>query len=75
MQLFSGDTPLFLAPMAGVTDYAFRTVCAQHGADVTVTEMVSSRALVYQDRKSRGLLPPERGARCAARRSSATTRP
>ena len=27
MQLFSGDTPLFLAPMAGVTDYAFRTVC------------------------------------------------
>ena len=56
MQLFSGDTPLFLAPMAGVTDYAFRTVCAQHGADVTVTEMVSSRALVYQDRKSRGLL-------------------
>lgn len=46
----------FSAPMAGVTDYAFRTVCAQHGADVTVTEMVSSRALVYQDRKSRGLL-------------------
>ena len=30
MQLFSGDTPLFLAPMAGVTDYAFRTVCAEY---------------------------------------------
>ena len=66
MQLFSGDTPLFLAPMAGVTDYAFRTVCAQHGADVTVTEMVSSRALVYQDRKSRGLLRRHEGSLCGA---------
>lgn len=45
-----------LAPMAGVTDYAFRTVCAQLGAAVTVTEMVSSRALVYQDKKSESLL-------------------
>ena len=66
MQLFSGDTPLFLAPMAGVTDYAFRTVCAQHGADVSVTEMVSSRALVYQDRKSRGLLRRNEGSLCGA---------
>ena len=66
MQLFSGDTPLFLVPMAGVTDYAFRTVCAQHGADVTVTEMVSSRALVYQDRKSRGLLRRNEGSLCGA---------
>ena len=66
MQLFSGDTPHFLAPMAGVTDYAFRTVCAQHGADVTVTEMVSSRALVYQDRKSRGLLRRNEGSLCGA---------
>ena len=66
MQLFSGDTPLFLAPMAGVTDYACRTVCAQHGADVTVTEMVSSRALVYQDRKSRGLLRRNEGSLCGA---------
>lgn len=66
MQLFSGDTPLFLAPMAGVTDYAFRTVCAQHGADVTVTEMVSSRALIYQDRKSRGLLRRNEGSLCGA---------
>ena len=56
----------FLAPMAGVTDYAFRTVCAQHGADVTVTEMVSSRALVYQDRKSRGLLRRNEGSLCGA---------
>lgn len=47
---------LVLAPMAGVTDFAFRTICAELGAAVTVTEMVSSRALVYQDQKSRRLL-------------------
>ena len=45
-----------LAPMAGVTDLAFRTICAELGASVTVTEMVSSRALIYQDKKSRSLL-------------------
>ena len=47
---------LVLAPMAGVTDLAFRTVCAELGAAVTVTEMVSSRALVYHDKKSQSLL-------------------
>lgn len=50
------ENPLFLAPMAGVTDYAFRTVCARLGAGVTVTEMVSSRALVYKDKKTAKLL-------------------
>ena len=39
------QNPLFLAPMAGVTDWAFLTVCARLGADVTGTEMVSTRAL------------------------------
>ena len=58
--------PLFLAPMAGVTDYAFRTVCARLGAAVTVTEMVSSRALVYQDKKSRSLLRKNEGSLCGA---------
>ena len=53
-----------LAPMAGVTDYAYRTVCAELGAAVTVTEMVSSRALVYQDRKSVGLLRKNPGSLC-----------
>lgn len=47
---------LVLAPMAGVTDLAFRTICAELGAAVTVTEMVSSRALVYHDKKSQSLL-------------------
>jgi tRNA-dihydrouridine synthase B len=53
-----------LAPMAGVTDYAFRTICARMGAAVTVTEMVSSRALVYQDKKSRGLMRKNPGSIC-----------
>lgn len=50
------ETPLFLAPMAGVTDIAFRRICREYGAGVTVTEMVSSRALVFQDKKSNLLL-------------------
>ena len=58
--------PLFLAPMAGVTDWAFRTICARLGADVTVTEMVSSRALVYQDQKSARLLRKNEGSICGA---------
>ena len=60
------NQPLFLAPMAGVTDWAFRTICAQLGAGVTVTEMVSSRALVYQDQKSRKLLRKNEGSVCGA---------
>ena len=60
------NQPLFLAPMAGVTDWAFRTICAQLGADVTVTEMVSSRALVYQDKKSAKLLRKNQGSVCGA---------
>ena len=60
------NNPIFLAPMAGVTDWAFRTVCARLGADVTVTEMVSSRALVYQDKKSVKLLRKNEGSVCGA---------
>ena len=60
------SSPLFLAPMAGVTDYAFRTVCAGLGAAVTVTEMVSSRALVYHDKKSLSLLRKTAGSLCGA---------
>ena len=50
------NKPVLLGPMAGVTDWAFRSICAELGADITVTEMVSSRALVYQDKKSKALL-------------------
>ena len=59
-------TPILLGPMAGVTDWAFRTVCAELGATVTVTEMVSSRALVYKDKKSAALLRKNSGSICGA---------
>ena len=60
------ENPLILGPMAGVTDLAFRTVCAELGANITVTEMVSSRALVYQDQKSKKLLKKNEGSICGA---------
>ena len=41
---------LVLAPMAGATDYAFREVCRAHGASLVVSEMVSAKALCYEQR-------------------------
>lgn len=49
---------LALAPMAGVTDAAFRQICSEGGAGLTCTELVSAKALCYQDKKSRLLLMP-----------------
>ena len=63
---FEVNNPLVLGPMAGVTDWAFRTVCAELGANITVTEMVSSRALVYKDKKSAALLKKNEGSVCGA---------
>ena len=45
-----------MAPMAGVSDFAFRGICREMGAAMTTTEMVSARALVYKDAKTRSLL-------------------
>ena len=50
------NSALVLAPMAGVTDLGFRTICRELGAGYTVTEMVSAKALCYQDKKSIPLL-------------------
>ena len=50
------DGQAVLAPMAGVTDPAFRRLCREQGAALTTTEMVSARALCYRDEKSRQLL-------------------
>ena len=47
---------LILAPMAGVTDKAFRQICREHGAALTVTEMVSAKALHFKDKKTPRLL-------------------
>jgi len=45
--------PLSLAPMAGVTDIAFRTICKELGADVMVTEFVSAEGIIRQDERTR----------------------
>ena len=52
------SSQLALAPMAGVTDAAYRQICAGLGAGLTYTELVSAKALCYQDKKSRQLLRP-----------------
>lgn len=60
------DVPLALAPMAGVTDLAFRTICREQGAGLTCTEMVSAKALCFQDKKSIPLLQLGEGEHPAA---------
>ena len=56
-----------LGPMAGVTDFAFRGLCLEQGAALVTTEMVSAKALVYHDEKTKSLLYiPENGHPCAA---------
>ena len=57
-----------LAPMAGVTDAAFRAECLRQGAALVYTEMVSAKALCYGDKKTAALLyiPPEDGRPVAA---------
>ena len=47
---------LILAPMAGFSDLAFRRVCKKFGAGLTVTEMVSAKALSYKNKKTEELL-------------------
>ncbi len=60
------DSRLALGPMAGVTDLAFRTICREQGAGLTVTEMVSAKALCFQDKKSIPLLALGEGEHPAA---------
>ena len=53
---------VMLAPMAGVTDTSFRLLCRRFGAEYTVSEMVSAKALCYEQRSHR----KESGASCTA---------
>lgn len=50
---------IFLAPMAGVTDLAFRIICDKFGAGLSYTEMVSAKALSFSDKKTRRLMETE----------------
>lgn len=50
------DSPLILAPMAGVTNAAFRKICKRFGASLTVAEMVSDKGLLYKNQKTLDML-------------------
>ena len=60
MKFKIGDTILdnyvFLAPMAGVTDLPFRLLCREQGAGMSVTEMVSAKAILYKNKNTKELL-------------------
>ncbi len=50
------ENPVFLAPMAGVTERAFRRICRQFGCGMVYTEMVSAKGIYYQDSKTESLM-------------------
>ena len=50
------ENNLILAPMAGITDLPFRVICKEYGAGAVCTEMVSAKALMYGDEKTKLLL-------------------
>ena len=50
MHDFFAEHPLLLAPMAGVTDEAFRALCREQGASLAYTEMVSAKGLSFARR-------------------------
>ena len=50
------DTPVILAPMAGVTDLPFRVICAEQGCGMVCTEMVSAKAVFYKNKNTAPLL-------------------
>ncbi|MDR1913784.1 MAG: tRNA dihydrouridine synthase DusB [Clostridiales bacterium] len=47
---------VYLAPMAGVTNRPFRLLCNEQGCDITVTEMISAKALSYNNARTLGML-------------------
>ena len=58
-------TPIALGPMAGVTDLPFRLLCKEQGCGLLYTEMVSAKAVLYNNKNTEELLKTESG-RCAA---------
>lgn len=60
------ETPLVLAPMAGITDLPFRLICRRHGCGMTVSEMVSAKGLLYKNVKTTEMLRIDAGERPTA---------
>ncbi|GAB6160088.1 tRNA dihydrouridine synthase DusB [Howardella ureilytica] len=63
MSLKIGDaefgTPVFLAPMAGVTDYVYRKICHEQGCGGSTTELISAKAVLYKNKNTEPLLYTE----------------
>ena len=57
------DNNIFLAPMAGITDLPFRLMCKKYGAGLVYTEMISAKALLYGDEKTKKLLVSDKRER------------
>ena len=60
------ETPLVLAPMAGITDLPFRLICRHLGCGMTVSEMVSAKGLLYKNVKTTEMLRIDAGERPTA---------
>ncbi|KPU26622.1 TIM barrel oxidoreductase NifR3 [Caloranaerobacter sp. TR13] len=54
---------VFLAPMAGITDMAFRLICSELGAGLVYSEMISTKGLYYEDKKTYELMKIDEGER------------
>ena len=57
------EVPVFLAPMAGYTDAAFRSICRDHGCGMTMTEVVNAEAVVHGSKRTLHLLETVPGER------------
>jgi len=55
--------PFILAPMAGITDLPFRMICRRYGCDLAFIEMISAKALVYENRKTEKMIATHDGDR------------
>jgi tRNA-dihydrouridine synthase B len=60
---FADAFPLYLAPMAGVTDKVFRQICKGYGADVLITEFVSAEGVFRRNERTREYLDFDQGER------------
>ena len=59
------ENTIFLAPMAGITDKPFRTICRRFGAGLVYSEMISAKGLYYKDKKTAELMDMSGEAPCA----------
>ena len=51
------SNPVFLAPMAGVTDYSFRILCKEQGAGMVYSEFVSAHGIIRKNEKTLDMIP------------------